>query len=518
MNDDDSPEVDHGITRRALLAPVIEDFDRKARLSGVILSGLSAGPWAFAQGESRLPVSSSSAGPRAPLALFRQPQKGSAVRSVEDKLRETASLRDFGAIGDGVMRQVSDWLLPGLQGRYSSFADLQKDYPHVSAVTDSLDWAAVQAAFSSGAKKVIAGSGKYMIGPHRLNVPDWLHIEGEAYQPGIGGDGRAVELWFSLLEGPAISCGHGPVLRQLYIQNAGRGITFDEKAAKLVGTEAIGIELSENAIIEDCCFSLWKECIRTGPATFYLKTNRVHFTRSDYGYVAVGASPYNLDIFAPHSTLTSVFFAGRGDAYPRNIKVFGGSIEGFRSVAEHFLEISCFGTYFETIPECENAIGFNPAVNNSTISLFGCLVFMNNLRCFINVRGLTNCNIASVGNKLGGIGKAKGIYIALPQTGTVSANDNYGLEGAESPLYVDDIEAARKFNLAMPQLPPGHSQSVYSGARFAGPGGFVMSKLSKEPVNKVIGLLVLADGLEWDPLHRKTSRPYVVLWQGDRWG
>jgi hypothetical protein len=87
-----------------------------------------------------------------PLALqnattFQAAGAGAAARSAWSKLREVSSVKDFGAIGDGVARPVSQWLTGGALDRgYASLAAIQADYPHVGALTDSIDWAGIQAA------------------------------------------------------------------------------------------------------------------------------------------------------------------------------------------------------------------------------------------------------------------------------------------------------------------------------------------------------------------------------------
>ena len=57
----------------------------------------------------------------------------------------TPTAQDFGADGDGVLRQVSEWLIGGSKARsYANLAAIQVDFPHVTSLTDSIDWAAAQ--------------------------------------------------------------------------------------------------------------------------------------------------------------------------------------------------------------------------------------------------------------------------------------------------------------------------------------------------------------------------------------
>lgn len=84
-------------------------------------------------------------------------------RTVQDKLREEATLADFGAIGDGALHTVAEWIIPGAHGRYASLAAVQVDYPHVAATTDCLNWAAIQKAHDwavANGRRRVTGQGR----------------------------------------------------------------------------------------------------------------------------------------------------------------------------------------------------------------------------------------------------------------------------------------------------------------------------------------------------------------------
>ncbi len=414
-------------------------------------------------------------------ATFRQVGRGAMVRTIAAKLGETVSVRDFGATGDGT--------------------------------TD--DTAAIQAAFDSGAHKVVFPAGRYVTGSLRL--PDWLHIQGEAYQPGIGGDGRAAELRFAITSGAGLTCGLNPVIQNLFLQNTGG--TYDEAARTLGRTTARAIDLRENALIEDCSFSLWHECIRTGRETFYLKTERLHFNRCVHGYRSVTSPPYNMHIDAPHSVLTSVFLSGQPGAAPRNVKVFGGSIEGYAAVARYVSELCFFGTYFESDAPHRDVVAIDPRTDEASVSLFGCLVFMNRTARFVGMAGLERAALTSVGNIFGGIGQDGGVCLSLPASGSVfAAGDRFDDAHPAACRYVDPIAAAGRYNIVMPILPPGNVLSAHSGIQFVGARGFAMTALAAEPTTKAQNMTVLADGRTWDPLGRGTGAAYWTMWLGSRWG
>jgi len=95
----------------------------------------------------RKDLASTAPGKGASLVGFKQAGAGADDRTAEDKLREIKTVNDFGAIGDGTLHTVAEWI--GAGKRFANLAALQVVYPHVTATTDSIDWAAIQAALNS---------------------------------------------------------------------------------------------------------------------------------------------------------------------------------------------------------------------------------------------------------------------------------------------------------------------------------------------------------------------------------
>lgn len=84
-------------------------------------------------------------------------------RTLGARLLTEIHVRDYGAIGDGTLHTVAEWIIPGALGRYANLAALQVDYPSVTATTDSIDSAAANAALAAGAaNKVLLGKGVYV--------------------------------------------------------------------------------------------------------------------------------------------------------------------------------------------------------------------------------------------------------------------------------------------------------------------------------------------------------------------
>lgn len=414
---------------------------------------------------------------------FKMPFAQAVTRTFKNKMFEQVSVKDFGAVGDGVTN----------------------------------DRAAIQAAFDSGAKKVIFPRGRYIVSGGGLTVPNWLHVAGEGYAPTAIPTDAGVCLQFNLANGIALDCGYNPTFENIYFINTG-GV-YNEGTATLSGTTASGIKLTDNVTVNFCSFAGWATCIRFGPSPFYIKTFGVEFNRCTNGYVTDGASPYNVDIYAPISRLTTNFFAGQGAHPARNIKVHGGSIEGYSAVAFGFLDISFFGTYFETIAQRAGAVALSPEVNGASITLVGCLIYMDYTARFASMSGLANSMLTSVGNQYDGVAPAGAICLYMPPSGSVNlSGDRFGTGHPNDATYVDSIPAAAQFNgVTFPVLPAGNSQAAYSGMALVGARGFISFGLGAEPIAKTTGMTVLADGDGWDPLGRAAGRPYWTIWQGDRW-
>ncbi|MGC3529535.1 hypothetical protein [Pseudomonas aeruginosa] len=112
---------------------------------------------------------------------------GYRERTVADRLNDTANVKDYGAIADGAYHPLSE--------RFATLADAQAVYPHATALTDSIDWAAYQAAINSGSPHVHAPGGHYVMNRGTLAERDIRYT----------GDGYATRVDFSLADGPG-SC------------------------------------------------------------------------------------------------------------------------------------------------------------------------------------------------------------------------------------------------------------------------------------------------------------------------
>ncbi|MNO60760.1 hypothetical protein D3C76_513860 [compost metagenome] len=114
---------------------------------------------------------------------------GGLVRTVKDKLSDTITSADVGAIGDGNLYPVSDWYtIPATHYRgYANLAAVQADYPHVTSGTQQIDWAALQLGFS-GKQKFDILDGRYRIDGNTLQYSAEADFSGRGKQ--VHGSGR----------------------------------------------------------------------------------------------------------------------------------------------------------------------------------------------------------------------------------------------------------------------------------------------------------------------------------------
>lgn len=393
-----------------------------------------------------------------------------------------ANVLDFGAVGDGATN----------------------------------DTAAIQAAFNSGAKQVVFPAGTYLCNSG-LTVPNWLQVTGEGYSPTIATGTGSVVLRFTGTSGNFLTCGFNPVFENIVFWNSGG--SYNDTTDTLSGTTAVGIKLTDNVTLNYCSFSTWFDCIRFGTSSYYVKTYGVEFNRCTNGYRVDGTAPYDVDIHSPISRKTTNFFVGQTANPARNIKIFGGSIEGYSSIASDFLDLSSFGVYYETVATRTGAFAISPNVNGASVTLSGNLIYLNYTARFVNMSGLPDCSLTSSGNQLDGVAPASAIVYYLPSTGAVSlTGDKFGTGHPNNAVYVDSFASAAKFNgIVFPKLPSGNTQFAYSGMAVVGPTGYVALGRTTAPSSPATGMTVLADGVSWDPLSLAAGRPYWTIWQGDRW-
>lgn len=85
---------------------------------------------------------------------FLQSGVGAIARTAQDKMREEFACKDFGGIADGTSHPLSE--------RYVTLAAAQVDYPFATALTQQIDYCAIQAALNACG---LAGGGTVYLNP-----------------------------------------------------------------------------------------------------------------------------------------------------------------------------------------------------------------------------------------------------------------------------------------------------------------------------------------------------------------
>lgn len=130
------------------------------------------------QGALNLKVSTANLGTAAAgkgdyLVQTKQSLTGAIARALHYKNADIVSVNDFGAIGDGALHPLSE--------RFSTLTAAQMVYSFVTSLSDSIDWAALQAACFSGAGTVLIPSDT------KLNITSTVNLSNRNFC--IKGDG-----------------------------------------------------------------------------------------------------------------------------------------------------------------------------------------------------------------------------------------------------------------------------------------------------------------------------------------
>lgn len=118
--------------------------------------GIGPGAWlSVGYAALKQQLASSADGMGDSLVAVKQPYSGTVVRTQHDKNAEYVSAKDFGATGNGT-------LVP-LSSKYATLAAAQADYPFVTSLSQSLDYAGIQAAINSGKNVFVPGGPAYFV-------------------------------------------------------------------------------------------------------------------------------------------------------------------------------------------------------------------------------------------------------------------------------------------------------------------------------------------------------------------
>jgi|APCry1669189844_1035258.scaffolds.fasta_scaffold00064_4 hypothetical protein len=93
------------------------------------------------------------------LAFHFDPLSISINRVLYDKITEQVSIKDFGAIGDGTLHTLQEWVD---SGKFANLAEIQTKFPFVKSLSQSIDWFATQHAVLN-AQNIYTPKGTYVL-------------------------------------------------------------------------------------------------------------------------------------------------------------------------------------------------------------------------------------------------------------------------------------------------------------------------------------------------------------------
>jgi hypothetical protein len=171
------------------------------------------------------------------------------------RLRDV-NVKEYGAVGDGASHPLSQF--------YSSLSAAQAVFPHAVALTDEIDWAAMQAAINASRREVQIPEGKYRWNRGITGV-NGLAIVGD----GIGARSLS-STYGTIIDATAISSGtvlavasaNDNLLEDFYIEGMTGGTAIMVDGARTMRRVCVnrgrtGLRLQAiGSVMEDCWFDL----------------------------------------------------------------------------------------------------------------------------------------------------------------------------------------------------------------------------------------------------------------------
>lgn len=181
-------------------------------------------------------------------------------------------------------------------------------------------------------------------------------------------------------------------------------ISYTDATGATANSTCIAISLPNSVTLKDVSFELQYICLRTS-AAYYARIYGGDVSRCGQFVLMMDNEVYDFHIDGTNFRLCNVV-TGSDDTPIRrvqNLKMMGGSVEGFTAAFNSIRVASFFGTYFENQVHA-GAFGFNSDASFNdevSITIVGCLIFINNLDRFVNYSGLDGGTFVSIGNTIG---------------------------------------------------------------------------------------------------------------------
>lgn len=192
---------------------------------------------------------------------------GAINRVISERFLERVSVKDFGAIGDGTLHTLQEWVAAG---KFSNLVAIQMIMPFVTSLNQSIDWAVTQYCVLN-AFNIFMPAGKYVFS-------DVVRTKHNTTPRNIGDASSAV---------------------MIFGDGAKTEVTRNDMrpATRIMNTEATSTtQASDDANLAEACFSIHSP---------YTQINNISFGASAVGIV-FGQHP---DVALTDSTLSSVAYS-----------------------------------------------------------------------------------------------------------------------------------------------------------------------------------------------------------------
>lgn len=263
---------------------------------------------------------------------------GARLRTVQAKLRESVSVRDFGAVGDGFEHPLSEF--------YATLAAAQVDFPAATSLTNLIDGLAIQAAIDSvyantgngntpGRGTVYIPAGRYRGNTGSISVPNNFEIYGDGPGASIIDNQNTIATW-PLLTNKSATSFQFSIIRDISLNGGTHAIKLDVGAAGECAHllfENVGMTLQtlrnfevnrllQTSVFRRCTFG--GELATPTPYGFYAPgwtTNAVTFDDCEFTY-------HNVNHVYMRSAEAVLFKGGRLEGGGRLPGAFTASISG----------------------------------------------------------------------------------------------------------------------------------------------------------------------------------------------
>jgi hypothetical protein len=176
---------------------------------------------------------------------------------------------------------------------------------------------------------------------------------------------------------------------------------YDDETYTSSGPDVDGLSVTGSVIIKNSRFILWRRVATLVASCYYGTMIGGEIDRCEAGFMAEH-QVFNFSFNDIRSRFCNNV-CGSTSYHWENLKFIGGSVEGYSRAFNSLRTASFFGTYFETFNDVDTVIVFNNATTSDplmSLTLDGCLIFMNHTDRFINYSGYPAGVLTTIGNHI----------------------------------------------------------------------------------------------------------------------